>query len=195
LLCCEEDTGRVADVTGVESELKGCQANERRDLIVEIFLTTQGGNAVPAGVGGAGDPTPPAGAGGAPGAGAAEAVKPRAASRSKKTQGKAESLKLIAGLIAVGIGVVVVGAIAVVALLESGEETAAQIASSAGGVIATIVGAYFGVKIGSDQTKTAIEGQQKEAAKAQAFAAHVPADKAAEAIGLAEQAAENAVPS
>ncbi|HEX4751951.1 MAG TPA: hypothetical protein VH268_03555 [Solirubrobacterales bacterium] len=103
----------------------------------------------------------------------------------------AESVKLIAGLIAVGIGSVVVGIVAVVALLKGGD-TAAQVSSAVAGVIATMVGAYFGVKVGSDQTKQAIAGQQAEAAKAQVYAAHVPAAEADKAIGLAEKAAVSA---
>jgi hypothetical protein len=109
-----------------------------------------------------------------------------------KAQSKAESLKLIGGLVAVGIGTIVVGAIAVIALLKGGD-TAATVSSSAGGVIATMVGAYFGVKVGSDQTKSALDGQKAEAAKAQAFAAHVPSDKADDIIAQAEEAAKKAL--
>jgi hypothetical protein len=111
---------------------------------------------------------------------------------SPQRQSKAESLKLIAGLAAVAIGALIVGVIATVAVLQGGT-TAAQIASSSGGVIATMVGAYFGVKVGSDQTKAAMDGQRAEAAKAQAFAAHVPSEKAEEAIDRAELAARNIV--
>ncbi len=67
---------------------------------------------------------------------------------------------------------------------------AATIASAAAGVIATIVGAYFGLKIGSDQTKTASENQKVEAAKAQVFAAHLPPDEAKDILGLANEAAK-----
>jgi hypothetical protein len=56
-------------------------------------------------------------------------------------------------------------------------------------VIGTLVGAYFGVKIGTDQTKTAMEqtdrahsALREEAAKAQAFAAHVPPSEANRAL-------------
>jgi hypothetical protein len=109
-----------------------------------------------------------------------------------KPQTKAESIKLIGGLVAVGIGTLVVGAIAVIALLKGGD-TAATVSSAAGGVIATMVGAYFGVKVGSDQTKAALDGQKAEAAKAQAFAAHVPSDKADDIIAQAEEAATKAL--
>jgi hypothetical protein len=109
-----------------------------------------------------------------------------------KPQTKAESIKLIGGLVAVGIGTLVVGAIAVIALLKGGD-TAATVSSAAGGVIATMVGAYFGVKVGTDQTKAALDGQKAEAAKAQAFAAHVPSDKADAIIAQAEEAATKAL--
>jgi hypothetical protein len=123
--------------------------------------------------------------GGGSAAGAAPAPDP-------KPQSKAESIKLIGGLVAVGIGTLVVGGVAIVALLKGGQ-TAATIASSAGGVIATMVGAYFGIKVGSDQTKAAIDGQKAEAAKAQAFAAHVPSEKADDVIAQAEEAAKTAL--
>jgi hypothetical protein len=98
-------------------------------------------------------------------------------------------LKTIGGLVAVLAGAVIVGAIAIVAIsVDSGD--AATIASSAAGVIATIVGAFFGLKIGSDQTKTASENQKVEAAKAQVFAAHLPPDEAKDILGLANEAAK-----
>ena len=97
-----------------------------------------------------------------------------------------DKVKTIGGLVAVAVGVSVVGVIAVIALIKN-SETAATIASSAGGVIATIVGAYFGVKVGTDQSKTAMEGQQEEAAKAQIYAAHLPPEKAEEVLRAADE--------
>jgi hypothetical protein len=101
-----------------------------------------------------------------------------------------EKIKTIGGLTAVVVGVAAVGAIAIVALIK-GTDTSATIASSAGGVIATIVGAYFGVKVGSDQSKAAIEGQHAEAAKAQVYAAHLPPGDAPGILDRAEEAAKN----
>jgi hypothetical protein len=114
-----------------------------------------------------------------------------------------EKIKAIGGLVAVVVGVLIVGIIAVAALSKN-TDTAATIASSAGGVIATIVGAYFGVKVGTDQAKTTIEsqqeeasksqkGQQAEAAKAQVYAMHIPPDNAAGIIAMAEKAAQDAI--
>jgi hypothetical protein len=99
-----------------------------------------------------------------------------------------EKVKTIGGLVAVVVGAVIVGTIAIIALVKD-TTTASTIASSAGGVIATIVGAYFGVKVGTDQSKAAIEGQQAEAAKAQVYAAHLPPEQASGIVQVAEDAA------
>lgn len=98
-----------------------------------------------------------------------------------------DKVKTIGGLVAVAVGVLVVGLIAVIALIKD-SDTSATIASSAGGVIATVVGAYFGVKVGSDQSRTAVEAQKEEAAKAQIYAAHLPPEKAEEVIRQAGDA-------
>jgi hypothetical protein len=104
----------------------------------------------------------------------------------------AEKVKTIGGLVAVVAGVLVVGVIAIIAMIKN-TSTAATIASSAGGVIATVVGAYFGVKVGTDQSKTAIEGQHAEAAKAQVYAAHLPPGDAPDILKRAEEAAQQAL--
>jgi hypothetical protein len=98
-----------------------------------------------------------------------------------------EKVKTIGGLIAVAVGVSVVGVIAVIALIKD-SDTAATIASAASGVIATIVGAYFGVKVGTDQSRNAMESQKEEAAKAQIYAAHLPPEKAEDVLRLADEA-------
>jgi hypothetical protein len=102
-----------------------------------------------------------------------------------------DRLKTVAGLVAVVVGVVMVGLVAIVAMLKGGENSA-TIASSAAAVIATIVGAYFGVKMGNDQTKDAAKSQKAEAAKAQVYAAHLPPDDAGDVLALAEAAAKKA---
>jgi uncharacterized protein YacL len=101
-----------------------------------------------------------------------------------------DKVKAIGGLVAVAVGVCVVGVIAVIALIKD-SDTAATIASSAGGVIATVVGAYFGVKVGSDQSRTAIEAQREEAAKAQIYAAHLPPDQAEDVLRIANETVGN----
>ena len=103
-----------------------------------------------------------------------------------------ERVKAAAGLTAVAIGVITVGIIALAAISKN-TQTAATIASATGGVIATIVGAFFGVKIGSEQSKKAQDGLKEEAAKAQVYAAYLPPAEANNVTAQAQQAAENAV--
>jgi hypothetical protein len=101
-----------------------------------------------------------------------------------------EGIKLIGGLVVVCTGLLVLVAIAVTAmiLVEAGSDVVA-VATSAFGVIGTVVGAYFGVKIGTDGTQTAVAGLRDEAAKAQAFAAHIPREEAQTAIAQAQELA------
>jgi hypothetical protein len=102
-----------------------------------------------------------------------------------------EHIKLIGGLVVVCSGLLVLVAIAIVAMLlvDDDSSNVVAVATSAFGVIGTVVGAYFGLKIGTDGTQTAVAGLRDEAAKAQAFAAHVPKEAAAEAIGDAKMLA------
>jgi hypothetical protein len=99
--------------------------------------------------------------------------------------GKIGQLQGIAGLVALGAGVLAVALVAGGALLAA-PGSASSIASAAFGVIGSIVGAYFGVKIGSDGTQKAIQAQQAEATKAQVFAAHMPEANAEQALASAE---------
>jgi hypothetical protein len=112
----------------------------------------------------------------------------RGARRSESTWD--EKIRTVGGLLAVVAGVLAVGSIAIVALAKN-TSTAATIASSAGGVIATIVGAYFGVKVGSDQSRAANSSERAEAAKAQVYAAHLPSEEAPAIIDRAEAAARD----
>lgn len=112
--------------------------------------------------------------------------------KAQQDESFSERLKAIGGLVAVGIGVLAVGVIAIVAVAKD-TETAATIASSASGVIATIVGAYFGVKIGNDRAKAAGDDQKAEAAKAQVYALHLDPTKAPQIQKDAEAAAASAV--
>lgn len=92
---------------------------------------------------------------------------------------------MVGGLAAVGMGVVAVALVAIFAVFKN-PEAADTISSAAGGVIATIVGAYFGVKFGADQSKA-------EAAKAQVYALHLPSDEAEEILDQANVAARRAL--
>jgi hypothetical protein len=101
-----------------------------------------------------------------------------------------DDVKAIGGLLAVTIGALVVGAISIIALIKN-TSTASTIASAASGVVATIDGAYFGVKVGADQSKAAIEGARAESAKAQVYAAHLPPGDAPGIVEMAETAAKD----
>jgi len=96
--------------------------------------------------------------------------------------GKIEQLKIIGGLVALGSGLVALVAVVIAAFIAKPDTTAGSIATSAIGVIGSIVGAYFGVKIGSDGTAKAVEGQKEEATKAQVFALHTPPEQAEAAM-------------
>lgn len=124
----------------------------------------------------------------------AAAERPTEQLKAEKQTGAGDSwsdkIKAIGGLVAVGAGVLAVAVIAIIALIKD-TSTASTIASAASGVIATIVGAYFGVKVGTDQGKTAMENQKAEAAKAQVFAAHLPADQAKDVLELSKKAAQD----
>jgi hypothetical protein len=90
-------------------------------------------------------------------------------------------LKLVGGLAALVAGLLVLGLVAVAALIADPSH-AGSIATAAFGVIGPIVAAYFGVKIGTDGTQKAIEAHQKEATKVQVMAAHLPVDKAQDVL-------------
>jgi hypothetical protein len=104
-----------------------------------------------------------------------------------------EQVRAIGGLLAVASGVLGVVVIALVAL-SKGTQQAVTIAASTAGVIATIVGAYFGVKIGSDQTKNAVEGERRQAAKATVLAAHLDPARADDVLATAEATAKGEPP-
>jgi hypothetical protein len=107
--------------------------------------------------------------------------------------GWSDQIRVIGGLVAVAVGVVAVTVITLVALAKN-SQTAGMIASAAGGVIASIVGAFFGVKLGTDQSRNAAEGERKQAAKAAVYAAHLPPEKADRVLGMAESIASGSAP-
>jgi hypothetical protein len=121
-------------------------------------------------------------------------TKPAAAKEEGKSSApsqettNAESIKLIGGLVALGSGLLALALIAGGALI-AGTATAEKIAIGAFGVIGTLVGAYFGQKIGSDGSKEATERATQEATKAQIYAAHLPPAEATDVIKLAHAAA------
>src|SRR5919198_1220822 len=106
-----------------------------------------------------------------------------AAAEEDRPTGKAEALRVIGGLIAVGMGLLVVflfgaGALTVYAIKGKLGTGLVSIVTSAFGVIGSIVGAYFGLKIGTDQAKDASAAAQAAEAKSDVFAAYVPDTRA-----------------
>jgi hypothetical protein len=93
----------------------------------------------------------------------------------------ADSIQSIGGLVAVVTGVlaVTVLAIATMAFVESGKDgnTLIPLSTAAFGVISAIVGAYLGIKIGTDQTKTLAQDASQAHAKLAAVQGYVPADQ------------------
>ena len=89
-----------------------------------------------------------------------------------RRRGWAEAVRAT-GFLAVLAGAAAVTIVAGIAIAK-GTDTASTVAGSAIGVIGSIVGAYLGLKLGGDQTRSAIEAQREEAVKAQVYAAHLP---------------------
>lgn len=81
------------------------------------------------------------------------------------------------GVVVVIIGLGAVLTIFVVAIAKLSEEAnIVTAASSATGVIGTVVGAYFGIKVGSAGKEEAEASRDEEARKVQQLAAAAPAD-------------------
>jgi hypothetical protein len=108
--------------------------------------------------------------------------------------GKAESLKVIGGLIAVGMGLIVVclfgiGALTVFAIKGKLGSGLVSILTAGFGVVGSLVGAYFGLKIGTDEANKASTATQAAEAKSNVYASFVPDNKAIEASEAAHKAA------
>jgi hypothetical protein len=100
-------------------------------------------------------------------------------------------VQVIGGLTAVVLGLFVVLFVAVLAmsLVHDDPENVATIATAAFTLVGTLVGAFFGIKIGTDQAKTAqaqtelaVHHMREEAAKAQAFAGRLDGNSMKEAL-------------
>jgi hypothetical protein len=96
-----------------------------------------------------------------------------------------ERLSSIAGLLAVVAGLLSLIAVSVAAILTlpagNGQNVVA-VTTGSFGVIGTVVGAYFGVKLGADGRQAAQHAQREEAAKVQALAARLDTDQAHQAL-------------
>ena len=87
-----------------------------------------------------------------------------------------DRLSSIAGLLAVVAGLlslIAVSVAAIVALPSGNGQNVVAVTTGSFGVIGTVVGAYFGVKLGADGRQAAQHAQRAEAAKVQALAAHL----------------------
>jgi hypothetical protein len=87
-------------------------------------------------------------------------------------------------LVAVCAGLLTLLVIACVAMgvVHGDARSVASIATASFGVIGSVVGAYFGVKVGAEGTARALDAHRAEAARAQAFAAHLPEARARAAL-------------
>jgi len=142
-------------------------------------------------------PLPVPGPGGASGAtgsagpsGSTAASGGNGATTQTQSPGKLDQLKIVGGLVALGAGLLALVIVVIVALIVKPDSTGGAIATSATGVIGSIVGAYFGVKIGTDGTQKAIDAQQQEATKAQVFALHASPDDPGVVLDRAKQLIE-----
>jgi hypothetical protein len=114
------------------------------------------------------------------------AATPGSGNSAADPPGKADQLKIIGGLLALVAGLIaLLGVLGLAIAVRVTEMHFSQLAATVIGVIGSIVGAYFGVKIGSDGTDKALEAQRQESARAQIFAAHLPPAEAAQALQLA----------
>lgn len=104
-------------------------------------------------------------------------------------------IQAIGGLIAVGIGITGVFLLALATVFVLAFQVASSsaaitgVATGAFGVIGSVVGAYFGVKVGTDQTKSLADAATTASARAGALALHVPPESAE----IAAKAANDAV--
>ncbi len=100
-----------------------------------------------------------------------------------------ELLSRSGGLVVVVIGVLAVMAITTAALGTVPETERATIAASAFTVLGTIVGAFFGVRVGSRGKDEAEAARAVAATKVERLAAHVDADDAERVLKDVDEAA------
>jgi hypothetical protein len=95
-----------------------------------------------------------------------------------------DRLQAAGALVAVCAGLLTLLVIACLAIgvVHDDAQYVASIATASFGVIGSVVGAYFGVKIGAEGTAKALDAHSAEAARAQAFAAHLPEERARRAL-------------
>jgi hypothetical protein len=106
-------------------------------------------------------------------------------------RGAQQRLQATDALIAVAAGLLALLVIATVAIgvVHDDSHAVASIATAAFAVIGSVVGAYFGIKVGAEGTQRALDAHKAEAARAQVFAAHLPESRAREALIQADRLA------
>ncbi len=120
-------------------------------------------------------------------AGPSKPEAPAPAAPEEKGKSRTEDLRIIGGLLALCVGLLVLLAIVVVAIFQLPASQAGAAATGGITALGSMVGAYFGVKVGSDGTKEAIKGQKEEATKAQAFALGVNPAESAKVLDALQQ--------
>lgn len=118
-------------------------------------------------------------------------ILPHQPPQPNKADARAARIDRTAPLIAVVAGLIIAGLVAVAAIIAA-TDNAQKVAAAAFTVIGSIVGAYFGVKVGADGTQKAVAAQRAEAARAQVFAAHLPPESAKDILDRADLAASRA---
>lgn len=110
----------------------------------------------------------------------------------------AESIQSVGGLVAVVVGVTSVTVLAIVTMAFVGSDndanTLVPLSTAAFGVISAVVGAYLGIKIGTDQSKNLAQDATQAHARLAAVTAFVPSDQQQAAAQAATAAAEVARP-
>lgn len=94
------------------------------------------------------------------------------------------------GLVVVAIGVIAVMTITSASLGTVAEQERATVATAAFTVLGTIVGAYFGVRVGSRGKDEAEAQRAVAAAKVERLAAHVDAQEAEHVLNSVDNAAQ-----
>lgn len=110
----------------------------------------------------------------------------------------ASSIQAVGGLVAVVVGVSAITALAVAAMafISNGKDANSMIplATAAFGVISAVVGAYLGIKIGTDQSASSAQDAKEANAKLTAVQGFIPAEHQEDAQKAAAVAVSNVVP-
>jgi hypothetical protein len=118
-------------------------------------------------------------------------IRPRTATSDKASRAL-DVVSTAGGIIVVGLGLTFVFIIAVVALGTLPKEQGAAVVTAALTVLGTIVGAYFGVKVGAAGRERAEAARDAEAVKVQELAARVDPQTAKVALDTAERRTQTA---